>query len=212
MRMTAYKLQKKPRLMRFSATALTATALLLVSLSLALLPLIFSTSWYRYNCEHHSRCSNLGTQGVEQHAENMGRFFLHLEPLSTRWDSRGRAHLEEVREIYKVLAVVALIAAAVLALMLGLDPSRLGPAGRGALIAMLIASLIIPLFGPFWNKVFHPLLFDNDLWRTRPGEVLWNLTPRVFFRNSAIALISTSALLNLLAWQVGSRVWPRTPH
>lgn len=196
--------------MRLSSTPITATALLLVTLALALLPLIFSTGWYRYNCDFHQRCNNLGTQGVEQRAANMGRFFLHQEPLAASWDSRGRAHLEDVREIYKVLAIVALGAAALLSVMLWQEPSRLGPAGRGALLVMLGTTIIIPLFGPFWEKVFHPLLFNNDLWRTRPGEILWNLTPRVFFRNSAIALIGTSALLNLLAWQIGGRVWPKS--
>lgn len=196
--------------MRLSSTPITAAALLLVTLALALLPLIFSTGWYRYNCDFHQRCNNLGTQGVEQRAANMGSFFLHLEPLAASWDPRGRAHLEDVREIYKVLAVVALGATALLSFMLWQDPSRLGPAGRGALLAMLATTIIIPLFGPFWEEVFHPLLFNNDLWRTRPGEVLWNLTPRVFFRNSAIALIGTSALLNLLAWQIGGRVWPKS--
>lgn len=202
---------EKPKLLRPS-TPPTAIALLLVSLSLALLPLIFSTSWYRYNCDYHDRCNNLGTQGVEQRASNMGRYFLHLEPLAASWDPRGRAHLEDVREIYKVLAVVALTAAAVLAFMLWQDPTRIGPAGRAALIMMLASTVIIPLFGPFWEKVFHPLLFNNDLWRTRPGEVLWNLTPRVFFRNSAVVLIGTSALLNLLAWQLGGRLWPSKQH
>lgn len=194
--------------MRSLATAATATALLLVTLSVALLPLIFSTGWYRYNCDYHDRCGNLGEAGVEQRATNMGRYFLHLEPLARSWDPRGRAHLEEVRDIYKVLAVVATVAAVALVALLLSDPSRLGPAGRNALLAMLACSVVIPLFGPFWEKVFHPLLFDNDLWRTRPGEVLWSLTPRVFFRNSAVVLIGVSALLNLLAWQLGRRLWP----
>ncbi len=198
--------------MRLLFTSLTTTALLLVTLALALLPLIFSTSWYSYNCNFHDRCNNLGSNGVEQRSHNMGRYFLHLEPLAASWDARGSAHLEEVREIYKVLAVVALIAVFVLSIMLVQDPSRLGPAGKGALFVLLATTIIIPLFGPFWDKVFHPLLFDNDLWRTRPGEVLWNLTPRVFFRNSAVALIASSVLLNLLAWQIGGRVWPKATH
>jgi len=201
-----------PNALRFLATPITATALLLVTLALALLPLIFSTGWYRYNCDYHDRCNNLGTQGVEQRASNMGKYFLHLEPLATSWDARGRAHLQEVREIYKVLAVVALAAAAILFFMLWQDPTRLGSAGRTALVMILATTIIIPLFGPFWEKVFHPLLFNNDLWRTRPGEVLWNLTPRVFFRNSAVVLISASALLNLIAWQIGGRLWPLQKH
>lgn len=138
----------------------------------------------------------------------MGRFFLHLEPLSSAWDERGSAHLEEVREIYEILAVIAVLAAVSLMFFLFYDPSLLGPAGMLAFFTVLATLVIIPLFGPFWTKVFHPLLFDNDLWRTRPGEVLWSLTPRIFFRNSAVILISLSALLNLLAWQLGKRLWP----
>jgi len=193
---------------RLLPTAITATSLLLVTLAIALLPLIFSVTWYEFNCGFHDRCANLGTNGVEQRASNMARYFLHLEPLATSWDGRGRAHLADVRAIYDTLAGVTLLAAAILATSLCRDPTRLGPAGRGALICMLASCVVIPLFGPFWEKVFHPLLFSNDLWRTRPGEVLWNLTPRVFFRNSAVALITTAALLNFIAWRVGARRWP----
>lgn len=198
--------------MRFLIRSAATTALLLVTLALVLLPLIFSSSWYRYNCDYHARCDNLGTAGVETRASNMGRYFLHLEPLAASWDPRGRAHLQEVREIYKVLAVVALVAVAALLVLLWNDPTTLGPAGKSALLVILATFVVIPLFGPFWERVFHPLLFNNELWRTLPGEVLWNLTPRIFFRNSAVVLIGGCAVLNLLAWQMGSRIWPRKTH
>jgi len=196
--------------MRFVYSCITSLAMLIATTTLVILPLIFSTTWYAYNCDFHERCSNLGVDGVQERASNMGRYFLHLEPLAADWDPRGAAHLEEVRGMYAVLAIIALVAVLLLIAVAVIDKKQLATAAKDALLILLASSLLLPVFGPFWQKVFHPLMFDNDLWLTRPGEVLWNLTPRVFFRNSAIVLISVSALLNLGIWQFGKRAWKTT--
>jgi len=186
-------------------TALGSLCLLLSAMSVALLPLIFSSSWYRFNCHFHERCGNLDPPGLESRVDNMGQFFLHREPLAADWDPRGAAHLEDVRVLYGQLALVAIAAAVLLAALLLQRPQSLAGFARGALLLLLCSTLILPVFGLFWEKVFHPALFDNDLWRTRPGEVLWSLTPRVFFRNSAAMLLTLSASLCALLWWLGAR-------
>ncbi len=186
-------------------TALGSLCLLLSAMSVALLPLIFSSSWYRFNCHFHERCGNLDPPGLESRVDNMGQFFLHREPLAADWDPRGAAHLEDVRVLYGQLALVAIASAVLLAALLLQRPQSLAGFARGALLLLLCSTLILPVFGLFWEKVFHPALFDNDLWRTRPGEVLWSLTPRVFFRNSAAMLLTLSASLCALLWWLGAR-------
>lgn len=181
--------------------------MLLCVLALTLLPLIFATSWYEFNCSFHDRCPNLDPVGVTERARNMGQFFLHREALAPDWDPRGAAHLADVRDIYDRLAVVAVVAAILLALLLSRQPAHLVPFSRGAFWLLIVCVFaVLPAFGLFWEKVFHPALFDNDLWRTRPSEILWSLSPRVFFRNSAIALLCSSALLTLILWWLGKRV------
>lgn len=191
--------------MRSLRTALGSLCLLVSAMSVSLLPLIFSTSWYRFNCHFHERCGNLDPPGVESRVHNMGQFFLHREPLAADWDPRGAAHLDDVRALYGQLALAAAVAVCLLAVLLLRHPGSLAGFARGALLLLLLGTLILPVFGVFWEKVFHPLLFDNDLWRTHPGEVLWSLTPRVFFRNSAAMLLTLSASLCALLWWLGAR-------
>ncbi len=185
-------------------TSLGSVCVLLTVMSLALLPLIFSTSWYQFNCHFHDRCSNLDPVGVQAYAHTMGQFFLYRSEL-VGWDTRGAAHLADVRTLYSQLAVAAVAAAGVLAALLWRRPANLSPFARGALVLLLLCSLVMPVFGTFWEKVFHPLLFDNDLWRTRRGEILWSLTPRVFFRNTVALLLTLSAVGCAALWWIGSR-------
>ncbi|MEM6985344.1 MAG: DUF1461 domain-containing protein [Pseudomonadota bacterium] len=190
----------------FLRTALGSTCLLLCVLAVALLPLIFSANWYEFNCRFHDRCPNLEPVGVEERVRNMGQFFLHREPLAVDWDPRGAAHLADVRDIYDVLAVIAAAALILLVTLLAKRPADLGAFARGATLLLLLCVVgVLPVFGYFWEHVFHPALFDNDLWRTRPGEVLWSLSPRVFFRNSAAALLGVSCALCALMWWLGRR-------
>lgn len=136
----------------------------------------------------------------------MGQYFLHREPLAEDWDARGAAHLEEVRTLYERLAMVAAAAALGLGMLLLSRPAELAAYARGATYLLLFCAVgILPVFGLFWEHVFHPALFDNELWRTRPGEVLWSLSPRVFFKHSAMALLGCSCALCAFLWWFGRR-------
>ncbi|MEM9605272.1 MAG: DUF1461 domain-containing protein [Pseudomonadota bacterium] len=187
-------------------TLLGSLCLLLCALALALLPLIFASDWYTFNCQFHTRCANLDPVGVDERVRNMGQFFLHREPLAADWDPRGAAHLADVRVLYDRLALVALAAAVTLTALLVRQPRALRTYARGATLLLLVCVVaVIPAFGLFWEHVFHPALFDNDLWRTRPGEILWSLSPRVFFKHSAMALLGVSSALCAALWLLGPR-------
>ena len=171
-----------------------------------MLPLIFSASWFEFNCRFHDRCANLNPVGVEERVRNMGQFFLHREALAADWDPRGAAHLADVRALYEKLAVLAAASFVCLVYLLATRPKVLGAIAKGATLLLIICVVgVLPVFGLFWEHVFHPLLFDNDLWRTRPGEILWSLSPRVFFKNSAIALLGSSSALCGALWWYGHR-------
>ncbi|MEZ5480092.1 MAG: DUF1461 domain-containing protein [Thiolinea sp.] len=40
-----------------------------------------------------------------------------------------------------------------------------------SIILLLVAVLLVPVFNRFWMEVFHPLVFDNELWRTNPQDI-----------------------------------------
>ena len=136
------------------------------------------------------------------HIINLRDYFLHRADLAGRWSDKERRHLSEVRGIYKMLALVAALALCVLAVLLWLRPTWVKRAALVNYALVLSLVLIVPAFGVFWRDLFHPLLFSNYDWLTNTGDVTWYITPRVFFRNSLIAMIILALLCNTAIYLV----------
>ena len=63
---------------------------------------------------------------------------------------------------------------------------------------LLVCLLIMPFFQYFWMQIFHPLLFNNELWRTDRADISWYLMPREFFMGVIGFIVVSSLLLHLL--------------
>ena len=72
--------------------------------------------------------------------------------------------------------------------------------------------MLIPFFKSFWMDVFHPLLFDNELWRTNRSDVSWYLMPKAFFLRIIIFITLTTLLLNLALWGWSRKINKDPPH
>ena len=70
---------------------------------------------------------------------------------------------------------------------------------------LLCIVLIVPAFGVFWRDVFHPLFFANNDWLTDANDVTWYITPRVFFRNSLVAMVVLALMVNTIVYLVARR-------
>ena len=177
------------------------------------LPLAFSVYTpylYQANCYWNERCEQLGEQQTEQRISELNRFFLHLNAeLPKPWTQKENLHMGEVRHIYdRVLGVFIL-----LTLFFIIDfcfspraATRYPRYARNSLLIsitlVLCALLLIPFFPLFWMHVFHPLLFDNELWRTNPSDVSWYLMPKAFFLRIIIFIALATLTLNLLLIKV----------
>ena len=69
-----------------------------------------------------------------------------------------------------------------------------------AIVIIALLALIIPFFGTFWRDVFHPLLFDNDLWMNNKYDLSYYIMPRVFFKYTVALLVVVCFLINISIW------------
>lgn len=181
--------------MRFARGLLLFASLLYLTIYLPLTFMIYLEPWYFINCNWHPRCERLGMENVEVAVEELTRFFMHNGELVTRWTPKEQTHLLEVRNIYDGMFLAFFPA---LAAFIWTFERRLVRRFAWVNIGIVVTCVVVlPFFRDFWNEVFHPLLFDNELWRTDPGDISWYVTPRVFFFHSTIALIIVISLINL---------------
>jgi uncharacterized membrane protein len=180
---------------RIARGTLLFVSLLYVTVYIPLTLMIYLEPWYFANCHWHPRCERLGMENVEVAVQELTRFFRHQGELVTRWTPKEQFHLLEVRNIYDGM-FLALFPA--LAMLIWAFDRRLVRRFAWANIAIVCTCVVVlPFFRDFWNEVFHPLLFDNELWRTDPRDISWYVTPRVFFLHSTIALIIVISAINL---------------
>jgi len=159
---------------------------------------VYVPAWYHASCHWNPRCEVLGERRVVRAVEELTRFFRHQDELGTGWSAKERLHLAEVRGIYDTLAFGAVLA--LIGLIAGFERRA---AARAALINVAVVAAVLgvlPVFRPFWMDVFHPLLFDNELWRTNRFDITWYITPVVYFRWTVALLVAATATLNLLVW------------
>lgn len=170
-------------------------SLLYITIYLPLSFMIYLEPWYFANCNWHPRCERLGMEHASVAIDELTSFFLHQGELVTRWTPKEKAHLLEVRNIYDGMFLAFFPA---LAALIWTFDRRLVRRFAWTNIGIIVAcAVVLPFFRDFWNEVFHPLLFDNELWRTNPNDISWYVTPRVFFFHSTIALIIVISAINL---------------
>jgi len=157
----------------------------------------YNPYWIKYNCVNDDRCSKVKTDFREQAIDELTLFLSHRGELKTGWQKNEKIHMDEVRDIFDIMFLVALVS---LALLLIIRKERMS-LYKFAIINIVLALalfLIIPNFKTFWRDVFHPLLFNNDFWKMSRQDVSYYITPRSFFKLTTIIIFSTWMFLNVL--------------
>ncbi len=154
--------------------------------------------WYTLNCKLHPRCRMIGYENALKYIDQLTGFFFHAGALPYGWTTKEKLHLAEVRDILDILALTAVISIVILAVTF--HRSKIAVYARLNLVIILSLLVLVPFFKTFWVQVFHPLLFDNDLWRNNFLDRSYYIMPGVFFKHSMILFISTSALINIFLW------------
>jgi len=154
--------------------------------------------WMEYNCVLHNRCDVIGIERSVEGINELASFFRHQGQLESFLTQKEKLHLKEVRGIFDKMFFIALISIAIIVIAY-----QRKLVSRYALInAVIIVCLLIvlPFFGTFWRDVFHPLLFDNDLWQNNKYDLSFYIMPRVFFKYTVGLLIISCFLINMAIW------------
>lgn len=187
--------------------------LLLLWLFFIPLASVIYTPWtYAVNCQWNLRCEQLGSTKIDTASHELASFFRHqLQILpNPPWSEKEIQHLTEVRDMYDQ-AFYFFILISIL-FVLDLIFTRMGSRvqryqtyaviSRNLMLGLLVLMLVIsPFFRFFWMEVFHPLVFNNQLWRTDPLDISWYLMPSHYFLWVIIFLLATTLLLSqILVW------------
>lgn len=177
------------------------------------LPLSFSTynaKWFEFACNFHNRCERIGIEKAHSGIDQLTGFLAHRNELDSGWTLKEKLHLIEVRGILdnavKTFLVMCLI------LLLTYNKKRLK---KFSLINFFIVSsllIVLPFFKTFWRNIFHPLLFDNNLWINNRFDFSYWIMPRKFFLITVGFIIISCALINLMSYLVCRKFELRKPE
>lgn len=184
--------------MRTIKAAVLFVSLLYLTFYIPMALTFYAPTWMKFYCGFNERCEQIGMEEALGSIEELSAFFRHQGGLESFYTNKEKLHLTEVRGMFDSLFVAAL--AGVVLLALTFERRR---ACRFALInAAVILSLlfVLPFFGTFWRDVFHPLLFDNNLWMNNQYDLSFYIMPRAFFKYTVALLTVTCFLINIGIW------------
>jgi len=159
--------------------------------------------WYKLNCNLHTRCEEIGYERSYRGIDELTSFFLHRGELTSFLTKKEKLHLSEVRGIFDEMFYIGIIA--IILLVITFERRWIS---RFAIINVLIILsllVVLPFFKTFWTEVFHPILFDNDLWRNNRFDLSFYIMPRKFFMYTMVLLIVLCSLINIALWSICRR-------
>jgi len=154
--------------------------------------------WMELNCGWHNRCEQIGNERSIKGINELASYFRYQGELNSFLTQKEKLHLKEVRGIFDKMFILGLVSLVIL--LVAYNRKRMS---RYALInaAIIVVLLIVlPFFGTFWRDVFHPLLFDNDLWMNNKYDLSFYIMPRQFFKYTVALLIILSFSINIALW------------
>lgn len=155
-------------------------------------------NWMELNCEWHGRCEVIGAERAERGINELASYFRHQGELDSFLTEKEKLHLEEVRGIFDKMFFLALLSIIIIAFTYNRKKvSRFAFINSVIIICLLV---VLPFFGTFWRDIFHPLLFDNNLWQNNKYDLSFYIMPRVFFKYTVALLIALCFTINILLW------------
>jgi len=154
--------------------------------------------WMEFNCGLHTRCEVIGNERAITGINDLASYFRHQGELDSFLTHKEKLHLKEVRGIFDKMFFLGLLSLLILAATY--DRKRISRYALINAVIIIALLLVLPFFGTFWRDVFHPLLFDNDLWQNNKYDLSFYIMPRVFFKYTVALLILLCFTLNITIW------------
>ena len=168
---------------------------------------VYTPYAYQWYCPINPRCELISASFAQQSMQQLTDFLQHQTArLFPPWSHKENLHMLEVRGMYDKAAGLF----GLLLLWISYDvwqpnariryQRHLRHSSYMILGLVLACLLIMPFFQYFWLHIFHPLLFNNQLWRIDQSDVSWYLMPRQFFMWVIGFIVAASLLLHVLLW------------
>ncbi len=131
-------------------------------------------------------------------------YFLHLSPLDVSvWSAKEILHYVDVRNILdKFYFVGFLCAMFILINYKKISFRNLVCVKKYLKYIILFPLVVLPFFSYFWNNIFHPIFFSNDLWLMVPSDLSYLIFNEWFF---ALFYLSFVAIEFLLFWLIDDK-------
>ena len=142
-----------------------------------------------------------------------GEFDTSFDEADPILDDRERSHMSDVSRLVRLLASLALVAAATViasGLAMRREPQRLGrlllwAAGSIGAAALALALVFAVAFEPAF-LAFHAIFFPPGTYLFAPGSTLIRLFPEGFWFDATIvagaSIVLTAAVVSLLGWRL----------
>lgn len=189
--------------MRYMRGAGFYISFLYITVYIPLAFMIYLPYWYELNCGWHGRCEMIGIEDARTAISELTMYFQHRGDLVSGWTVKERLHLEEVRGMFDNMFAAFMVS--LILLTFTFDASKLPRFALLNSVVVLSVLLVVPFFGYFWADIFHPLLFDNELWRNTMNDVSFYIMPRRFFMYSTVMLVLSVCLINLGVWRLSGK-------
>lgn len=171
-------------------------AVIYLALYLPLSFTVYSTSWYEFNYQRQERTALIAHQQTQDLTANLTGFFKHQEPLDETWQDYEKWHMQDVRIIYDVLFIIAIISLAIVLFALGKGVALQKVALYSALFDAILLGIVLLFFDVIWQHYFHQALFTNQYWQYTQGDNSYYLFPEAFFKRSALFIAGTAVLVS----------------
>lgn len=183
----------------------------LMSILCAILGTFHQDAFYNYAYTHNGAYTHLGIELATEITENYQAYIDGKEELTTLFDKQQAAHLQDVKELYKlgknITIVLLLITSAMLAILI-IDDKRTEhykKTLKTASITIITTIILLSILAINWEwffTAFHKLFF-KDNWTFSAASLMLRLWGGKTFIYASIwittQLITTSALYILLA-------------
>lgn len=169
---------------------------------LPVMTVVYSSFWYKMNCNFHGRCEMVGEEKATRGIGELVSYFRHSrnELPSSFWTAKEKKHLEDVRGMIDIMTILCV--PFLLMFVFSYDRVRVRRFSlvNTAMVCSLL--LVLPFFKYFWRHVFHPLLFSNRNWLNTPLDFSYYILPRVFFQYTVIFIVVMTILVNLTIYAI----------
>lgn len=187
---------------RFARALLALLGLIAFALWLPIAVVTYVPGWHSASCNWHDRCreydrDQFGIGSSRLRIDELRAYMQHGPELSDYdWTRKERRHLAEVRTLLDRVLVLALLGGLIFA---HAEAELRARVARWAMLGAAACVVVLPFFGTFWRDYFHPLLFQNDLWRNQQTDTSWWIMPRLYFQYTTALVIGSAVLLCALA-------------